>query len=420
MKSTFKVLFYLKKDKISKDGKVPVMGRITVNGTQAGFSCKLNIDPALWDEKTNYLKSQRNTLSREIHQMLENIKAQIAKHYQSISDRDAYVPANKVKNAYHGFGDRYKTLIAAFDYHADSIKARIGRDRAQRTYDRLMEERRCLMRYLVLKKLEDVTLKELDVTFIERYYAWMLSDGHCGKTTAFKRTQTLKCVLYVAVEQGWIDRHPFLAFKCAPDYKPRMFLSDEEIQRLMDIELRYHRQRAVRDMFIFCCFTGLAYIDLKNLTYDHIVTTPTGEQYIYNRRQKTGTPYHIMLLPIAQELIERYRGYPGKIDETRVFPVKDRKSMCTTIKRIAQKCGITKNLSTHIGRHTFGTTVTLEKGVPIETVSEMLGHKQITTTQIYAKLTANKMKEDVRLLTQRIGNLYELTQPTTRLLSKEA
>ncbi|WP_418194006.1 site-specific integrase, partial [Alistipes shahii] len=127
------------------------------------------------------------------------------------------------------------------------------------------------------------------------------------------------------------------------------------------------------------------------------------------RRQKTGTPYHIMLLPIAQELIERYRGYPGKIDETRVFPVKDRKSMCTTIKRIAQKCGITKNLSTHIGRHTFGTTVTLEKGVPIETVSEMLGHKQITTTQIYAKLTANKMKEDVRLLTQRIGNLYELT-----------
>ena len=129
MKSTFKVLFYLKKDKISKDGKVPVMGRITVNGTQAGFSCKLNIDPALWDEKTNYLKSQRNTLSREIHQMLENIKAQIAKHYQSISDRDAYVTANKVKNAYHGFGDRYKTLIAAFDYHADSIKARIGRDR---------------------------------------------------------------------------------------------------------------------------------------------------------------------------------------------------------------------------------------------------------------------------------------------------
>ena len=144
------------------------MGRITVNGTQAGFSCKLNIDPALWDEKTNYLKSQRNTLSREIHQMLENIKAQIAKHYQSISDRDAYVTANKVKNAYHGFGDRYKTLIAVFDYHADSIKARIGRDRAQRTYDRLMEER-----------------------------------GHCGKTTALKRTQTLKCVLYVAVEQGW-------------------------------------------------------------------------------------------------------------------------------------------------------------------------------------------------------------------------
>ena len=169
MKSTFKVLFYLKKDKISKDGKVPVMGRITVNGTQAGFSCKLNIDSALWDEKTNYLKSQRNTLSREIHQMLENIKAQITKHYQSICDRDAYVTANKVKNAYHGFGDRYKTLIAAFDYHLDTIKARIGHDRTQRTYDKLMGERRCLMRYLVLKKLEDVTLKLPDRTQINKW-----------------------------------------------------------------------------------------------------------------------------------------------------------------------------------------------------------------------------------------------------------
>lgn len=105
----------------------------------------------------------------------------------------------------------------------------------------------------------------------------------------------------------------------------RTLRQDNGFRSYSDVELRYHRQRAVRDMFIFCCFTGLAYIDLKNLTYDHIVTTPTGEQYIYNRRQKTGTPYHIMLLPIAQEFIERYKGYPGKIDETRVFPVKDRK-----------------------------------------------------------------------------------------------
>ncbi len=407
MKSTFKVLFYLKKDKISKDGKVPVMGRITVNGTQAGFSCKLNIDPALWDEKTNYLKSQRNTLSREIHQMLENIKAQIAKHYQSISDRDAYVTANKVKNAYHGFGDRYKTLIAAFDYHADSIKARIGRDRAQRTYDRLMEERRCLVRYLVLKKLEDVTLKELDVTFIERYYAWMLSDGHCGKTTAFKRTQTLKCVLYVAVEQGWIDRHPFLAFKCAPDYKPRMFLSDEEIQRLMDIELRYHRQRAVRDMFIFCFFTGLAYADVKGLTTDNLQTMFDGNLWIITRRKKTNTESRIRLLDIPKRIIEKYADQ--RLDN-HVFYMPCNCHCNDILREIGKQCGIKNKLTFHLARHTFATTITLSQGMPIETVSCLLGHTNIKTTQIYAKITNEKISRDMSALTERLGDKYRLAE----------
>lgn len=383
------------------------MGRITVNGTQAGFSCKLNIDPALWDEKTNYLKSQRNTLSREIHQMLENIKAQIAKHYQSISDRDAYVTANKVKNAYHGFGDRYKTLIAAFDYHADSIKARIGRDRAQRTYDRLMEERRCLVRYLVLKKLEDVTLKELDVTFIERYYAWMLSDGHCGKTTAFKRTQTLKCVLYVAVEQGWIDRHPFLAFKCAPDYKPRMFLSDEEIQRLMDIELRYHRQRAVRDMFIFCFFTGLAYADVKGLTTDNLQTMFDGNLWIITRRKKTNTESRIRLLDIPKRIIEKYADQ--RLDN-HVFYMPCNCHCNDILREIGKQCGIKNKLTFHLARHTFATTITLSQGMPIETVSCLLGHTNIKTTQIYAKITNEKISRDMSALTERLGDKYRLAE----------
>ena len=181
----------------------------------------------------------------------------------------------------------------------------------------------------------------------------------------------------------------------------------------MNVELRYHRQRAVRDMFLFCCFTGLSYIDLRNLTYNDIFTDTDGKKCILARREKTGTQYHIQLLPIAEELIERYRGYRGKVDENHVFPVKDGDSMTVTIGRVAAKCGLNVKPTMHIGRHTFATTVTLEKGVPIETVSEMLGHKHITTTQIYAKMTGNKMKEDMDRLADRLEGKFTLPKPVS-------
>lgn len=267
MRSTFKVLFYLKKNtnKAPKEG-YPVMCRITVNGTQTAFSCKLNVESALWDMKKNCPKKSKSVKGSEVDDYLKNIEAQLRKHYQKVSDRDAYVTAQRVKDAYMGFGEEYKTLLSVFDYHLDSIKARIGKDRKQRTYDRLDGERRCFIRFLKDKYSEDILLNELDISFIQTFYVWLQSAGNCGKTTAFDRTQTLKCLLYVAVENGWIAHHPFLAFKCKPDYKPRGFLSDEEIQKLINVELRYHRQRAVRDMFVFCCFTfvALTIISLTN------------------------------------------------------------------------------------------------------------------------------------------------------------
>lgn len=173
----------------------------------------------------------------------------------------------------------------------------------------------------------------------------------------------------------------------------------------MDVQVRYHRQRAVRDMFLFCCFTGVANADLKALTYNDIITSE-GFHYILGRREKTGTGYRIQLLPVTRILIDRYRGYPGKIDTNRLFPVKSGKSMTTTIKRIAAKCGIKKNISTHVTRHTFATTITLEKGVPIETVSEMPGHSHIATTQIYAKISGVKLKEDMSKLENRLDGRF--------------
>lgn len=405
MKSTFKILFYIKRSKVTADGKCPIMCRVTVNGTQTAFSCKLNVNPKIWDDRE---KKRRSDVLKSIDDYLGNIEAQIRKHYQKICDRDAYVTAEKVKKAYHGFGDEYKTLIEAIDYHLESMQSRIGKDRKLQTFVKLKRECNCLIKFIKDKYTIDITLRELDLKFIESYYVWLQTAGNCGKTTAFDRVKTLKWILYVALEKGWVSKHPFSAFKCKPEYKPRGFLSDEDIQKLMNVELRYHRQRAVRDMFLFCCFTGLSYIDLRNLKYSDIYTDVDGTKSILARREKTGTQYHIQLLPIAIELIERYRGYRGKLDDNHVFPVKDGDSMSVTIGRVAAKCRLNIRPTMHMARHTFATTVTLSKGVPIETVSEMLGHKHITTTQIYAKLTGNKMKEDMGKLADRLDRQFIL------------
>lgn len=225
--------------------------------------------------------------------------------------------------------------------------------------------------------------------------------------TAYKAIQKIQRIGFIAVKKKWVKQYPFGYFAPKPKYKKREYLSDEDLITLMNFECGNHRRRAVRDMFVFCCFTGLCYVDLYNLTYDDIKII-NGKMWLIGDRQKTLSPYYIKLLPIAVELIERYRNYPGKADENRVFPVKDRDSMTATLKRLAKDCGIKLNISTHTARHTFGTTITLTKGIQLETLSKMMGHKHIKTTRIYAEITARKVEEDMNLLDEKIGNQFEL------------
>lgn len=389
MKNTFRVLFYLKKSKLTKDG-YPVMCRVSVSGTSAAFSCQLKVMPSEWSRHAN------RPQSRAIAARLKQIEKRIKRHYQLVWERDTLITARKVLDSYFGFDVSCKTLMEAYDYHIECIRERIGIDRKQRTYDKLVGEKNSIIRFLNARYSERILLLDLNSAFIRSYYIWLQSGGKCGQSTAFHRTQTLKSVLYTAVEKGWIDRHPFLSFKCKPNYKPRCFLSDGEIQKIMNVQLRYHRQRAVRDMSLFCCFTGVAYADLKALTYDDIITSEDFH-YILGRREKTNAGYRIQLLPFARLLIDRYRGYPGKIDANRLFPVKNRESMTTTIKRIAAKCGIKKNISTHQARHTFAC-VAIEYGMPIDVLAKILGHTNVNMTRHYAKISeANISREMMKI-----------------------
>ena len=413
MRSTFKVLFYTKNQSV-KNGKAPIMGRITVNGTQAGFSSKRTVSLSLWDVKANCAKGkseEARTLNQEleVNFALDNIKAQITKHYQYICDHDSFVTAKKVYNRYAGFAEECHTLMVLFREQIESYKEKIGKGKAESTYRGLVADYKSLLLFMKTKKnIEDIAIDELEKSFIEDYYTWMLGTAGNANATAFNRVNTLKWLMYIAQEKGWLRVHPFTSFECKPEYKKRSFLTEEELQRIIHVDLKYKRQRAMRDMFLFMCFTGLAYADLKAITYDNIHTDSDGGTWLMGNRIKTGVAYVVKLLPIAVELIEKYRGVDEKKDSPdSVFPVGEYNTMLLSLRIIGKKCDCHTEVTPHIGRHTFAVLAIL-KGMPLETLQKVLGHNSILSTQVYAELINPKVGEDTDKLCEKIGHVYKL------------
>lgn len=405
-RSTFKVLFYLKR-RSEKNGKAPVMGRITVNGTVSQFSCKLSVSPKLWDTGGNRAAG-KSVEARRINEKLENIKTNIGKQYQRISDRDSYVTAEKVKNAWLGFGDEHRLLLQTFDeYLQEFAGKRVGKDRSAGTLAEYRTRRDRLASFLQYEYgLSDIPFRELTHDFAEKFIVYLSTVRGLRSNTIFHTLKKLHAMVYMALDKGWIAVHPFPDVWITPQSRERRFLNEDEIRKIMEVHLPNYKTAVVRDIFVFCCFTGLAYADVKKLTHDDIRTDGNGDMWIIDGRQKTGTQFRVQLLPVARELVERYRrlSLPGGT----VFPVKSCCSTIRSLRAIARRAGIATDLTTHVARHSFATSVCLSQGVPIETVSKMLGHKHITTTQIYAKITNDKIKRDMANLQARIGDKFRI------------
>ncbi|KAA6339219.1 Tyrosine recombinase XerC [termite gut metagenome] len=404
-RSTFKVLFYLKKNSL-KDGKAPIMGRITVNGTIAQFSCKLNIKPSLWDTKANHAEG-KSIEAQKINQKLDNIRTQIGKQYQSICDKDNFVSAEKVKNAYLGFGDEFRTFLSIADEFYESFSKLVGKDRTDGSYEQLLINRRRVEMFLRDRYgLSDIPVREIEPQFIEDYYAYLLEERKLAGSTLLTSITKLKQIMLIAQRKGYVRVNPFAGFRFKAKTRDRGYLTEDELQRFMTVELRRYKQRQIRDIFVFQAFTGLAYADVKKLTFDDIQTSFDGELWLIAKRKKTGTTFYVKLLPVAKQLIEQYRLVAKN---QFIFPVpSNAENMNRCLRRIAKQAGITKWISSHVARHTMATTVCLSQGVPIETVSQMLGHTNIHTTQIYAKITNEKISRDMAALTDKIGSKYQL------------
>ena len=399
-RSTFKVLFYVNGSK-EKNGIVPIMGRVTINGTVAQFSCKQSIPKTLWDVKGNKAKGKSRE-ARDINLALDNIKAQIIKHYQKLFDREAFVTAEMVRNAFQGIGSEYETLLGAFDKDNATFQKRVGTDRVKATYLARVRARNHVAAFIKANyKRSDLSILELTPDFIKEFAVYLSTDRGLQNGSIWANCMWLKGVVMRAHYNGLIPRNPFAQFHISPNVKEREFLTEDELRALMTHEFEDGKLAYIRDIFLFASFTALSFVDIQELTKDDIVEV-NGEKWILSKRHKTKVPFQVKLLEIPLQIIERYR--PMQRDNL-VFPGLNYWSICKPLKRMIKECGITKNISFHCARHGFAT-LALCKGMPIESVSRILGHTNIETTQIYAKITVQKLDNDLTMFGNKLNKTF--------------
>jgi site-specific recombinase XerD len=395
---TLSLLFYIKKSKADDLGKATIYMRITLDGQRAEFSVHRKVKFNEWNSKTQ-LAMGNSIVAQEINRELGIIKnkiysiqqqfQRIEKEYNSFDLRDAYLGKDKTQ----------KMLLEIFQEHNNKVESLIGKDFAAGTAERYRTCKKHVAAFIKQKyKKNDIPIQDVDHKFITGLEYYLKTSRKCAHNSTIKYITNFKKIIRIAHANNWIDKDPFLHWKAKLKIVDREFLTEEEIQKIIELKLKMERLDQVRDIFIFCCFTGLAYADVKKLNRFDISVGVDGEEWVKTKRSKTDTRSNIPILPIAKAVIEKYKQNQLLIEKDLVLPVLSNQKMNAYIKEIVTLAGITKNLTFHLARHTFATTVTLTNGVPIESVSKMLGHTNLKTTQHYAKILDMKVSKDMEIL----------------------
>ena len=400
----FKVSFYLKK-KISRNGLCPVMGRIAIGKDMAQFSCKLEANPDLWDTRAGRVNGKSHH-ARMVNREIDKINVAVNAKYKELISIKGQATASEVKNGFQCIASSQETLLKLFRKHNEAFAKKTGVTRTKSTFGNYRNSYMHLERFINKKHhVSDVSFRQLDYSFIENYAYYLRIDCKMMPGSVLERMKSLQTMVKTAIRKGIISHNPFADYSPERPKPIQRYIPVEELEKLMKTPLKNHSLDVTRDLFVFSCFTGLSYIDLYNLTDEHIVKADDGALWINISRHKTDVVSKIPLLDIALQIIEKYR---GKCSGNKVFPVKNSGDMNKQLKKIATLCGIERRLTFHMSRHTFATETCISNGVPIETVSRMMGHKNVTTTQIYAKVTNNKIDEDMQALSEKIKNKYIL------------
>lgn len=403
MQNLFSLLFYIKRCKADKNGLANIYLRITVNGKRAEFSIRRKVHTEKWNSNAEKAKGYTNEI-QELNHYIDIIKNKIYQIHRKLVNENKSITAILLRDIYIGKDENQKMLLKIFQNHNDQVEKLIGKDFASGTAERYRTAKKHVGAYIKLEyKQDDLPVKDVDHKFIIGFEYYLKTERNCGHNTAIKYITNFKKIIRIAYANDWITKDPFFNWKAKLKNVEREFLSEEEIQKMVNKELHTKRLDQVKDIFIFCCFTGLAYADVKKLSEEDIVIGIDGERWIKTKRAKTDTRSNIPILPTAEAIISKYIIHPGVVNSNTVLPVLSNQKMNAYLKEIADLCDINKNLTFHLARHTFATTVTLTNGVPIESVSKMLGHKSLRTTQHYAKILDRKVSDDMKTLREKFN-----------------
>ncbi len=405
--NTFGVAFYLKKQKTNQAGKSPIYARITVNGKRNEISVKRSIEENNWNPVKGMAKGSREEITK-LNKYLDQFKAGIVEGYQQLLMQKKFITAELLKEKVTGADQSEFTLCKLMEYH-NTEQAQVLEPGTMKNYYTTQKYIKEFIRERF--KTNDKYLSELSYKFITDFEYYLRNrtpekgQKPLNNNGLMKHIERFCKMVNLAVRLEWIDRNPFHAYQLKFDKVEREYLTKHELARIEAKKFNIVRLQIVQDLFVFSCYTGLAYIDVFNLTPANLIEKSANNFWIATNRQKTNEPVRVPLLPKALAIIEKYKGHPQALAKGKVLPTLSNQKLNSYLKEIADTCDITKPLTFHIARHTFATTVTLTNGVPIETVSKLLGHSKLTTTQIYAKVVESKLGDDMEVLAKRLSKV---------------
>ena len=401
-RNTFKVLFYIKKNAPLRNGNTPIMGRITINGQRTQLSTRLSVDPKLWNVNMGRVTGRRADAVR-VNEQLSQIRYHIERCYNTLFYEHAQVTPQMVKEMYFGNDRRSEMLLAFFREHNEEFRRMVGTSRSKTTYYKYRSVYNHLENYISGKyERRDLPFRDLDREFLTGFHQYIAQECGHKKNTTWIYMIALKHILMLARGRGYLTTDLFANYKLHSEFVTRNYLSITEIRRLIRLDLDDVTLLLVRDAFLFSCFTGLSYIDLCTLTPEHI--RQEGKQmWISTTRCKTGSEVNVRVFAIPYAILLRY----NPMNRTkRIFNLPSNGWCNICLDRIMSLAGISRHITFHIARHTFATTITLSQGIAIETISKLLGHRNIRTTQIYATITHSKLDGDMERLSKRLDTLY--------------
>jgi site-specific recombinase XerD len=404
--NTFGIHFILRMNKV-KNGKAPLYARITVNTSRIEVSLKTLVETADWNSSKGLAKP-KNEKAKELNSFLEQVRGQFADCYKQLQLQKKIINAEAIKNLFLGNDKKEHTLCSLMEYHNINMRSVLSHG----TLKNYFTTSKYLTKFLKAQyKTADIYLANLSYQFISEFELFLRKhtptdhQKRLQNNGVMKHLERLRKMVRLAVKMEWIAKNPFENYQLKFQKVERSYLTDAELASIENKEFGVERLDWVRDLFIFSCYTGLAYIDTMRLTPTNVVRGIDGEYWLITSRQKTEIAVKVPLLPKALGIINKYKDHPKAFVHHTLFPNISNQKLNSYLKEIADVCGIDKHLTFHLARHTFATTVTLSNGVPIESVSKMLGHTKITTTQIYAKVIERKLSDDMKTLRDKLGDM---------------